>query len=273
MGRVIAVVNQKGGVGKTTTTINLSAALGRMGRRVLIIDTDPQGNATSGCGVDKHGLEATLYDVFNGVFNLSSVIVGTSQNGVWVAPSNPDLVGIEVELSGVPGREQILKTQIDRLTSQFDYIILDCPPSLGIITVNSLVAADSVLVPLQCEYYALEGISSLLNTIEIARVQLNPHLEVEGVVLTMFDARTNLARQVAEEAKSFFKNELFDTVVPRTVRLSEAPSFGKNIFQYDELSAGSKAFMLLAKELERRRDARVSNGAASEKGVKKVINQ
>ena len=233
MGRVIAIVNQKGGVGKTTTAVNLSSALARIGRKILLIDIDPQGNATSGLGVDKNGLEANLYDMFLGVFNLSSVIVGSVQESLWVAPSNSDLVGVEVELANTPGRELRLKSQIERIRSQFDYIFLDCPPSLGILTINALVASDSVLVPLQCEYYALEGISSLMHTVALARNELNPHLELEGVVLTMYDGRTNLARQVGTEARKYFGDAVFQTMIPRNVRLSESPSFGKPIFMYD----------------------------------------
>ncbi len=255
MGRVIAVVNQKGGVGKTTTTVNLSSACAALGRKVLVVDIDPQGNATSGLGVDKNGLEATLYDVFLGVFNLSSVIVGTEQTSLWVAPSNADLVGVEVELSGVPGREHRLKNQLSRLRTQFDYIILDCPPSLGLLTLNALVAANSVLVPLQCEYYALEGISSLMQTIALARQELNKTLELEGVVLTMYDGRTNLARQVSGEARKHFGEAVFKSMIPRNVRLSEAPSFGKPIFLYDPQSIGAQAYSDLALELEERHGA------------------
>ena len=253
MGRVIAVVNQKGGVGKTTTAINLASALARLDRRVLLVDVDPQGNATSGLGVDKNGLEATLYDVFVGIFSLSSIIVGSVQSSLWVAASNSDLVGVELELAGVPGRELKLRNQLERLRSQFDYIFLDCPPSLGLLTVNALVAADSVLVPLQSEYYALEGISSLMQTIALARQELNPNLELEGVVLTMYDGRTNLARQVSTEARKFFGDAVFQTVVPRNVRLSESPSFGKPIFLYDAESPGALAYAALAEELERKR--------------------
>lgn len=257
MGRVIATVNQKGGVGKTTTSINLASGLAQLGRKVLIVDIDPQGNATSGVGIDKHGVEATLYDVFSGVFSLSSVIVGTEQQGLWIAPSNSDLVGVEVELATTPGRELLLKGQLARLRSQFDYIFLDCPPSLGLLTVNAIVAADSVLVPLQCEYYALEGISALMSTIKLAQQQLNPLIELEGVVLTMFDSRTNLARQVSAEARRFFGETVFETVIPRNVRLSECPSFGQPIFLYDDQSIGAQAYLALASELERRRNSRI----------------
>ncbi len=253
MGRVIAVVNQKGGVGKTTTTVNLSAGLAKLGRKVLVIDIDPQGNATSGLGVDKNGLEATLYDVFLGVFKLSSVIVGTALPSLWVAPANIDLVGCELELSKLPERELVLKSQLEKLRTQFDYVFIDCPPSLGLLTVNALVAADSVLIPLQCEYYALEGISAITQTVNLAREELNPELEIEGVVLTMYDSRTNLSRQVGQEARNFFGELVFDSAIPRNVRLSESPSFGQPIFLYDPHSLGATSYMALAKELEKRR--------------------
>ena len=253
MGRVIAIVNQKGGVGKTTTAVNLSSALARMGRKVLVVDIDPQGNATSGLGVDKNGLEANLYDVFLGIFSLSSIVVGTAQSSLWVAPSNSDLVGVEVELNGVEGREYRLKEQLERLRTQFDYVFLDCPPSLGLLTVNALAASDSVLVPLQCEYYALEGISSLMQTITVARQQLNPELDLEGVVLTLFDGRTRLGREVAMEARKFFGDKVFQTLIPRNVRLSECPSFGQPIFLYDDQSVGADAYAALAAEMEKKR--------------------
>lgn len=263
MGRVIAIANQKGGVGKTTTSVNLSSALALMGRKVLVVDIDPQGNATSGLGVDKHGMEATLYDVFTGVFSLSSIIAGTEQEYLWVAPANNDLVGAEVELSNIPGRESILRRQLKPLRSQFDYIFIDCPPSLGQLTINALVAADTLLVPLQCEYYALEGISALMQTVKIARQQLNPLLGLEGVVLTMHDGRTKLARQVAAEARSFFGHGVFNTIVPRNVRLSESPSFGQPIFLYDKDSIGAAAYRSLASELEDRYQERELGPAAS----------
>lgn len=252
MGRVVAVANQKGGVGKTTTAVNLSAALAIRGHKVLLIDIDPQGNATSGLGIDKFGLDATMYDVFCGVFNLSSVIVGTPYNGLWLAPSNSDLVGAEVELVSTQGRELIIKNQLTKLREQFDFIIIDCSPSLGLLTVNALVAANSLLVPLQCEYYALEGISSLMQTMKMARENLNPELALEGVVLTMYDARTNLSRQVEGEARKYFGDDVFATVIPRSIRLSECPSFGKPIFAYDPDSLGSAAYHALGEEFDRR---------------------
>ncbi|HMO19267.1 MAG TPA: AAA family ATPase [Oligoflexia bacterium] len=249
MKKIIAVVNQKGGVGKTTTSVNLASALAISGNKVLLIDIDPQGNATSGLGINKNSLNSTLCDVFTGEFNLYSVILGTEQAGLWIAPANNDLVGVELELYNVAGRELILKNEIDKIRSQFDFIILDCPPSLALLTVNALVAADSILVPLQCEYYALEGISSLMETVSLAKERLNSNLEIEGVLLTMYDGRTNLARQVAIEARDFFGEKVFETVIPRNVRLSESPSFGKPIFLYDPESLGARAYKNLADEL------------------------
>lgn len=252
MKKIIAIANQKGGVGKTTTSVNLSSALALLGNKVLVIDIDPQGNATSGLGVDKNNLNSTLCDLFTGEFALSSIILGTEQSGLWVAPSNNDLIGAELELYDKVGRESILKNEIQKIEPNFDYVILDCPPSLGLLTVNALVAAQSILVPLQCEYYALEGISALMETISLARSQLNPALDLEGVLLTMYDGRTNLARQVAHEAKNFFGDKVFNTVIPRNIKLSESPSFGKPIFLYDQESLGAKAYRNLALELVER---------------------
>jgi chromosome partitioning protein len=249
MAKTIAVVNQKGGVGKTTTTVNLSASLASKAFRVLIIDIDPQGNATSGVGVDKHGLDGTVYDIFCGTFQLSTIVTGTELPGLWVAPANSDLVGADLEIVDREGREAILRDHIAKISSQFDYILIDCPPSLGLLTVNALTAADTLLIPLQCEYYALEGISSLIQTMEVARQGLNPALELEGVVLTMYDSRTNLSRQVEAEARKHFGEGVFRTVIPRNVRLSESPSFGKPILLYDPNSIGSIAYKALADEL------------------------
>ncbi len=271
MGRVIAIANQKGGVGKTTTSVNLPSALALLGAKVLVIDIDSQGNATSGLGVDKHGLEATLYDVFTGVFSLSSVIVGTEQEGVWVAPANNDLVGVDIELSEKAGRETILRRELEKLKNQFDYIFIDCPPSLNLLTINALVAADRLLVPLQCEYYALEGISALMQTVKLARQNLNANLGLEGVLLTMYDSRTNLARQVGSEARAFFGHSVFDTVIPRNVRLSESPSFGKPIFLYDEESAGAKAYLALAEEMKARELERHSSEEGAVEEEEKLV--
>ncbi len=259
MGRTIAIANQKGGVGKTTTSVNLASALAELDRKVLLIDIDPQGNATSGLGVDKNGLEATLYDVFLGTLSLSNIIVGTAQENLWVAAANADLVGAEVELSDTPGREMILRKQLKNLKTQFDYVFIDCPPSLGLLTINALVAADTLLVPLQCEYYALEGVSSLMQTVRLARQRLNPKLGLEGVVLTMYDGRTNLSRQVSAETREFFGHSVFDTVIPRNVRLSESPSFGQPINIYDDSSIGAEAYSMLAQELEKRVEERTSD--------------
>ncbi len=258
MGKIIAITNQKGGVGKTTTTVNLASALAKQKKKVLVIDIDPQGNTTSGLGVEKNDLEATLYDVFSETFSLSSILVGIGDGSLWIAPANSDLVGIEIELTNKPGRELILKQQLAKLRDQFDYIFIDCPPSLGILTVNALVASDSMLIPLQCEYYALEGVSSLMDTVKLAKNQLNPSLELEGVVLTMYDSRTNLARQVRDEARKFFGEFVFKTMIPRNVKLSECPSFGQSIFDYEPNSAGAKAYKALAKEVIKRSPAKAT---------------
>jgi len=271
MGRIIAIANQKGGVGKTTTTVNLSAALANGGLKVLVVDIDPQGNATSGLGVDKYGLEANIYDVFAGVFSLSSTIVGTELPSLWLAPANMDLVGAELELNSREGRERVLKREIDKIKSQFDYIFIDCPPSLGLLTVNALVAADSILVPLQCEYYALEGVSALMQSIELARQQLNPSLVLEGVVLTMYDSRTNLSRQVGAEARNFFGDKVFKAVVPRNIRLGESPSFGKPVILHDPTSMGSVAYEELASELELRLKKLKRERPASARSPQKII--
>jgi chromosome partitioning protein len=253
MARVIAITNQKGGVGKTTTSINLAAALALRNRKVLLIDIDPQGNATSGLGINKADLNSTIYDVFANGAELASIIVPTNHASLLLAPSSSNLVGVELEVSQKQGREAILKTEISKVSSQFDYILIDCPPSLGIMTVNAIVASNSLLIPLQTEYYALEGVSALMETVKLAREQLNPALELEGVILTMYDGRTNLARQVEQEAENFFGDFVFNTPIPRNVRLSECPSFGQSIFEYDANSAGALSYKLVAEELEKRR--------------------
>ena len=269
MARVIVIANQKGGVGKTTTSVNLSAALALQGAKTLVIDIDPQGNATSGLGIEKDGLEATLYEVFQGVFSLSSVIAACQQELLWVAPASNDLVGIDIELSDSEGRELVLKEQIGQLSDNFDFILIDCPPSLNILTINALVAADSLLVPLQCEYYALEGISALMQTVTLAREELNPDLFLEGVLLTMYDGRTKLARQVVNEAKAFFGHSVFNTVIPRNVRLGESPSFGMPIFSYDKSSPGALAYYALAEELQQR----IVERSSVWKGKKKRVGE
>jgi len=252
MGRVIAITNQKGGVGKTTTAVNLSASLAQRGHKVLVIDIDPQGNATSGLGIDKNTVQKSLYDVFAGTCGLDEIIVPSQIPTLWVAPATPDLVGSEVELNGREDRQFVLKNQLEQIRSQFNYIFFDCPPSLGLLTVNSLVAADSLLVPLQCEYYALEGITALVQTVEVAKQNLNPTLEIEGVVLTMHDGRTNLSQQIEKETRDFFGDGVFETVIPRNVKLSECPSFGQPIIFYDSSSLGAGAYDSLGRELDKK---------------------
>ncbi|MCL4148518.1 UNVERIFIED_CONTAM: hypothetical protein GTU68_051237 [Idotea baltica] len=262
MARIIAVANQKGGVGKTTTSVNLASALAERGKKVLLIDVDPQGNATSGLGVDKNAIERSIYDVFLGEASLLDVIQPTSQELLTVCPANTDLVGADVELADKEGREQILKKQLAPVCYSYDFVIIDCPPTLGLMTLNSMVAADSLLVPLQCEYYALEGVSALMQTVRMARQQLNPQLALEGVVLTMYDGRTNLAKQVSEEARAFFGHSVFNTVIPRNVRLSESPSHGQPVNLYDSSSIGAEAYGLLADEVITRVAERTDSPAA-----------
>ncbi len=255
MGRVIAVSNQKGGVGKTTSSVNLAAELAMMGRRVLLIDFDPQGNTTSGVGIEKDQEGEDLYDVFFGRVALSAILKSTPYKELAtlrIAASTKDLIGVEVELGKTPGRELILKSQLKDLKDEFDYTIIDCPPSLGILTLNALGAADSVIIPLQAEYYALEGVSSLLETVSFVTQTFNPGLDILGVFLTMYDSRTKLSTQVEEEARAYFGERMFTNVVPRSVRLSEAPSHGKPICLYDAGSSGSTAYHRLAQELDER---------------------
>ncbi|MBR5227067.1 MAG: ParA family protein [Clostridia bacterium] len=248
MAKTIAIVNQKGGVGKTTTAINLSTCVAERGKKVLLIDIDPQGNATSGLSVSNVG-DKSVYDVLIAEATMQSVIKPTMVKNLYICPSNINLAGAEVELVPLAAREHRLKMAINNLEQKFDYIFIDCPPSLGLITLNAFAAANSVLVPIQCEYYALEGLGQLINTIKLVQQGLNPELEIEGVVLTMYDSRTKLSSQVAEEVKKYFTNKVFDTVIPRNIRLSEAPSHGLPITVYDPLSKGARTYKKLAKEL------------------------
>ena len=248
MGKIIAVANQKGGVGKTTTAVNLSAALAQLKRRVLLIDCDPQGNATSGLGIDKTSLEQSVYDVLVDRANLGDIIIHTDY-GLDLVPAVMDLAGAEVELVEAEDKLYRLKNAITPIKGIYDYIIIDCPPSLGHVTLNALTAADSVLLPLQCEFYALEGLSQLMSTIEMVREQFNPELSIEGLVLTMYDGRTNLSQQVEAEVRGHFPDQVYETKIPRNVRLSEAPSYGQPIFAYAASSKGARAYKELAREV------------------------
>jgi len=247
--KIIAVANQKGGVGKTTTVVNLSACAAKQGKRVFCVDLDPQGNCTSGLGVDKDAQEATTYDVMINSVPAASAAVDSVVPGLKILPARKDLAAAEVELVSVLSRETVLKRALDPLRADYDYIFIDCPPSLGLLTINALTAADTLLAPIQCEYFALEGLTDLMNTVKLVKTRLNQTLQVEGVVLTMFDSRTNLSSQVVSEVKKYFKNKVYDTIIPRSVRLSEAPSFGLPICMYDERSTGAVAYAALAKEL------------------------
>ena len=254
MGRVIAVANQKGGVGKSTTAINLSACLAEKEKKVLTIDMDPQGNTTSGLGVDKNNVENTLYELLLGEAETKNTIVKDVVENVDLIPSNVNLSGAEIELIGVDEKEYILKKIIDKVRRKYDYIIIDCPPSLNMLTINALTAANSVLVPIQCEYYALEGLSQLIHTIDLVKDRLNKKLVMEGVVFTMYDARTNLSLQVVENVKDNLQQNIYKTIIPRNVRLAEAPSYGQPITLYDAKSAGAEAYRLLAEEVINRED-------------------
>ena len=250
MARIIAIVNQKGGVGKTTTTVNLTASLAALGKRVLLCDFDPQANATSGMGVDKNTSSPNVYDVLINGADPKRAVVATKYGDVM--PSNKALAGAGIEMIGIPDRENLLKNALNTLADQYDYILIDCPPSLELLTVNALCAAQTLLVPVQCEYYALEGLSDLLATVRLVKRGLNPSLNLEGVLLTMFDSRTNLSLQVAEEVKRHFPGQVYATVIPRNVRLSEAPSHGKPITSYDRSCRGAEAYVQLAQEFLKR---------------------
>ncbi|WP_420127183.1 ParA family protein [Longimicrobium sp.] len=267
MSRIIAIANQKGGVGKTTTAINLGACLAVAEKKTLVIDMDPQGNATSGLGVDKDEVERSIYDVLiDGMPAVESVINEVHFPYLDVLPATRDLVGAEVELVNRKSRENILRDALAGVRDEYEYVLIDCPPSLGLLTLNTLAAADSVLIPIQCEFYALEGLSQLLNTVTIVQKNLNPRLQIEGVLLTMYDGRLNLSRQVAEEAKEYFGPKVYRTTIPRNVRIAEAPSFGKPIVLYDVMSIGAKSYLSLAKEVIARkgRKASGSGGGAAE---------
>ena len=254
MGKVIAIANQKGGVGKTTTSINLSASLAVKGKKVLVIDTDPQGNTTSGFGVDKNELENTIYELMLGECSIQDCILKDVIKNVSIIPSNVNLAAAEIELIGVDKKEFILKGEVDWVKDKYDFIIIDCPPSLNMLTINAMTTADTVLVPIQCEYYALEGLSQLMHTIELVQERLNPELEMEGVVFTMYDARTNLSLQVVENVKDSLDQNIYKTIIPRNVRLAEAPSYGMPINYYDKRSTGAESYRLLADEVIHRGD-------------------
>jgi chromosome partitioning protein len=249
MGKTIAICNQKGGTGKTTTSVNLSSALSSLGKEVLLIDMDPQGNASSGAGINKNNIQSSIYDVLVHKAQLSDVTLKTEFPHLNVAPCNINLTGAEIELVGALSRETRLKKAIETVKDKYDYILIDSPPSLGLLTLNTLVAADSIIIPIQCEFYALEGVSQLLNTIELIKDGLNQDLKIEGVLMTMADFRTNLTNEVIKEIKNFFGEKVYQTIVPRNVRLSEAPSFGKPINHYDPTSVGSIKYMELANEV------------------------
>lgn len=249
MGKIIAVTNQKGGVGKTTTSINLASCLASLGKKVLLVDIDPQGNATSGVGIIRNELENTTYELLLGECGFEDCVINTTVKNLDALPSNVNLSGAEIDLIGVDEREFVLKTELDKVKEDYDFIIIDCPPALNLLTVNALVAADSVIVPIQCEYYALEGLTQLLHTINLIQERLNDRLEIDGVVFTMYDTRTNLSEEVVENVRNNIHLHIYATIIPRNVRLAEAPSYGLPIHMYDKKSAGAEAYENLAKEV------------------------
>ncbi|MCQ4832702.1 MULTISPECIES: AAA family ATPase [Hungatella] len=249
MGRIIAIANQKGGVGKTTTAINLSACLAESGQKVLTVDFDPQGNATSGLGIEKGEIDKTVYDLLVGECDIEECLISNMQENLDLLPSNVDLAGAEIELLEIENKEVLLKTYLSKIQNNYDFIIIDCPPSLNLLTINALTAANTVLVPIQCEYYALEGLNQVLKTVNLVKKKLNPSLEMEGVVFTMYDARTNLSLEVVESVKNNLNQNIYKTIIPRNVRLAEAPSHGMPINLYDSRSAGAESYRLLAAEV------------------------
>lgn len=249
MGRIIAIANQKGGVGKTTTSINLSACIAAKGKKVLVVDMDPQGNTTSGYGIEKNELENTIYELIMGDCSIGDCILKDILPNISIIPSNVNLAAAEIELIGVNNKDFILKNEIDWVKDSYDFVIIDCPPSLNLLTVNAMTTADSVLVPIQCEYYALEGLSQLIHTVNLVKERLNPDLDMDGVVFTMYDSRTNLSNQVVENVKNNLSQKVYNTLIPRNIRLAEAPSYGQPINIYDPKSAGAESYMALAQEV------------------------